>query len=301
MKKSLIITLGIMFLILIVGLYLFTRSNKGEEVVVKINRLQKEIVVAKDKLEKENKKLEDMENSLKGSYPFAVVVQDQMRKATEIVKQTDFMFTNASGLNPELIIKNFLNSVEINNERREINKFLLEWQKKMDVLHIQTIDITEGEKIKQDVETIKTFLEDLAELIGNLTEANSGLSQFQIDTYSSQLPPIETINEVLASLQNAIENSNNGSQNSSGTNSSTSVEDIAEQQEVVGDLEEEVSSLEDELGGTGWVPPAPPADVVPVVYPSLENLDVRTIDRSKYQGIIIQPGPPRLIEGSNQY
>ncbi len=301
MKKSLIITLGILLLVIISGLYLFTRSNKGEEIVVKINRLQKEIVVAKDKLEKENKKLEDMENSLKGSYPFAVVVQDQMRKATEIVKQTDFMFTNASGLNPELIIKNFLNSVEINNERREINKFLLEWQKKMDVLHIQTIDITEGEKIKQEVETIKIFLEDLAELIGNLTEANSGLSQLQIDTYSSQLPPIETINEVLASLQNAIESSSNGSQNSSGANSSTSVEDIVEQQEVVEDIEEEISSLEDELGSTGWVPPTPPADVVPVIYPSLENLDVRTIDRSKYQGIIIQPGPPRLIEGSNQY
>lgn len=298
MKKSLIIILGVMVLIIASGLYFFTRSNKGEEIVVKINRLQKEIVVAKDKLEKENKKLEAMESSLRDFYPFAVAVQDQMKKATEIVKQTDFMFTNASGLNPELIIKDFLNSVQINNERREINKFLSEWQKKMDVLYIRTIDLAEGERIKQQVEIIKTFLEDLAELIGNLTEANSGLSQFQIDTYSSQLPPIETINGVLDSLQNAIDNS----QNSSTSNPSVIPEDVILQQEVVEDVEEEVSSLENELGETGWIPPEPPpAEVVPATYPSLENLDVRTIDRSKYQGIIIQPGPPRLIEGSNQY
>jgi hypothetical protein len=300
MKKSLIITVGIVLLIIIAGLYLFTRSNKGEEIVVKINRLQKEIVVAKDKLDKENKKLEAMGNDLRNSFPFAASVQDQMKKATEIVKQTDFMFTNASGLNPELIIKNLLNSVHINNERKEINLFLLEWQKKMDILSLQTIDITEGEKIKQEVETIKTFLEDLSQLIGNLTVENSGFSQFQINTYSSQLPPIGAINEVLASLQNAIENSN--SQTSSNSSTIVSSEEIITQGEVVADIQTQVVSLEEQLvEAQGGLPPPvlPPVEVIPT-NPGLD-IDVRTIDRSKYQGIIIQPGPPRLIEGSNQY
>jgi len=331
MKKLLIISLGIVFLIILVsGIYFFIRGDKGDNLIIKINKLQVDLVVAKDKLNKEKKRLEALTSDLNNSFPLAIEVQNQMKKASEIVKQTDFMFTNPDGLNPELIVKNFLNSLSINNERKDINLLLLEWQKKMDILSINTIGVEESEQIKQEAQTIKTFIEDLSKIVGSFTLANSGFSQFQIDTYLIQLPSIEDINEVLSSLGNAIENVNNNSktsnvENNTGTQDNqtspnfppitpsviVTPDDVLREQVVVAEVQREMEILQEQLAQAEeqlpqpsptpvvYTPAPAPVEINPTTNPAYIN--PYNINRDDYQGIIVQPGPPRLIQGTNQY
>ena len=311
MKKSLIASGIIFVLIIFVGMYFLMRVDNGDDLITQNNKLYNDLVTAKQKLTKEKQKLEILKNELRYSFPFAVSVQNQMQKATDIVKQTDFMFTDANGLNPELIIKNFLNSIRINNERKDINALLLEWQTKINILSVGGIDISASEQIKKEIETIKTYIEELTSLVGSLTEKNSGLSQLQIDTYASQLPPVGAIDEVLASLEEAIQNN----KDNQAVVPTVIPSDVVNQEVVVGEAQNQVDVIQKQVDQIVEPVVEPvPIPVVPennpITNPEPEtptntnnsfNYDNFYLDRSTYKGIIVQPGPPSLIQGDNQY
>ncbi len=310
MKKSLIISGGIVFLLIILGIYFFMRGNNGDDLITQKNKLENNLIVARGKLEKEKQKLENIKSELADSFPFAMAVQDQMKKASNIVKQTDFLFTDASGLNPELIIKNLLNGIRINNERKDINILLIEWQKKIDILAINKIDIVETEKIKKEIETIKIFVEELSQLVGSLTETNSGLSQFQIDIYSLQLPSIESINEVLASIETVIQNANNTSVSSLTNTPLVTPNDVVIEQAVVTQIQNEVTTLQEQLtqveeqAGQASTPFVPPVEIFQDANSTLNDTNSENLpnqnNNNNFPSIIITPGLPRLIQGSGR-
>ncbi len=303
-----------LFIVLISGAYFFANKNKPEDLSAKKDKIQSDLAVAKNKLDQEKQTLDIMMNELQNSFPLAVGIQTQMKKASSLVKQTDFMFTDANGLNPEMIIGNFSTSILINDERKNINLLISSWQKEVDISSITKIDITESEKIKKDAETIKIYIEDLSKIVKSLTPENSGLSQSQIDTYLSQLPSVEEINEVLVSMETAIENANN----SGGSSSSITPEDILAEQAAITDAQNQAADLQEQLTQieqqTDQGPSLPPETDI-TTNPNSENqntnngnnsndyaapYDSRNVYRPN-PSIIIQPGPPELIQGSNQY
>src|SRR3989338_6700154 len=165
------------------------------------NKLESNLITAEDKFNRAKETLSTMLGDLQNSFALGTNVQDQMKQASDIVKQTDFMFTDPDGSNPEIIVDNPLPDILINTERQYINLLLAQWQAKIDILSIKEIDVSEAEKIKADTEIIKTFIENITKIVESLTPESSELSQFQIDTYFSQLPSIVDINEVLISLE----------------------------------------------------------------------------------------------------
>lgn len=336
MKKQLLIGGGIVLALgVVLGLYFLVFQNQSEDLNAKKNNLQNNLTQAQIKLNKENKKLETMTNDLLKAFPLSGGVQDQMKKASNIVHQTDFMFTDANGLNPELIVKNLLSGASINNERKNINLLISNWQEKISLLSINQISISETQQIKADTETIKTFIRDLSQIVGSLTPTNSGLSQLQINIYLLQLPSMDSINEVLLQLGNAIEVSNRNNPQPTNTEiptieipldvdsgtPSVTPEQIAAQQQVVSYIQTELANLQQQLAQVEQqiqqsASPAPtpepeeaetPADASEAELPTETETDntiyfqPRVIDRSQYDGIIIQPGPPRLIQGTDQY
>lgn len=321
MKKPLVVSIVIIFLVILAsGIYFFMRGNKGNDLIVKINKLQTDIVVAKDKLNKEKASLEVMTMNLNTSYPLATSVQGQMRKATDIVNQTNFMFNNPSSLNPELVVKNLLNGSAINEERKNINLLIESWQKKIEVLFVNQIDVKESEKIKQEAQIIKTFIENLSNIVVNLTPANSGLSQNQIDTYIAELPSVDSVNHVISSIAAAIQNYNNTQSGSTGANNTPNLapvpivtpNQVVSQQVVVVDTQNQVTILQNQLtqivqdNPSLVLPPIVNTTPTPAPVPDSQNANVNVIvpgsvDNTNSPGIIIQPGAPRLIEGTNQY
>jgi hypothetical protein len=142
-----------------------------------------------------------------------------------------------------------------------------------------------------------------------------------------QLPSVESIDAVFFSLQTAIENSNSnnfqtentGTENNQIPPSSPSFtpsvtpDDVIAQQAVVEETQSQVAALQEQLIQTEEqlppLTPAPPAEIKPTTNPNPENnidktndfLNTYTGSGTESKGIIIQPGPPQLIQGTNQY
>ena len=328
MNKNISIVIGIILIsIFCVALYFFIVSNNSDDTNIQKDKLQDSLNKAEKKLNKEKDNLNNLTQKLQDSFPLAVNVQGQMKKSFEVVQETDFMFYNPYSSNPELIIKDFLNSAALNSQRKEINILLARWQKEIDLLSIQKIDIQESEKIKKDIETIREFVKNLSEAVKTLTPENSGLSQSQIDQYSYSFYAISNIDEILISIDNSIKESkinpsysNNNSDNNNTTNSnsdSSSIqipfisdfftdsfkpEDVVNAQEKVAEAQKEVDELKSQLSqleqSATTITPIP--EILPTV-PIDENSSNTGIQRIKYEGIMIQPGPPRLIQGSDPY
>lgn len=344
MKKWLIVGGEAAFLIILIflGIYFFTRGNKSDDLITKKNKLQSDLVLAQDKLNKERENLYNMTGSLKQSYSLAFSVQDEMKKASDMVSQTDFMFIDPYGLGPQLRVKNTTDII-ISLERKDINLLIFQWQKKTDLLSVSKIDVNESEKIRNEAAMIKKYIQDLSEIVGGLTPANSGLSQLQINTYLAQLPSVDVINQVLASIGTAIENaiSNNNSQalntqtqteTNTGANVGTQNDQtppsfgsntravtpeavvaeqavVAETQTTVTTLQEQLAQIEEQIQQSS----PPPVETTTTINPvpenqntnngentnGTENLPSRDIING--QGIIIQPGPPRLIQGTDPF
>jgi len=324
----------VFLVVLVLGAYFFMRGNKPDDLIIQKSKLQDALILAGEKLKKEKENLDTMTEDLKASFPLAVSVQDQMKKSSEIVKQTDFMFINPYGSKPELIVKNPLTSILINNERHDINLLLFEWQKKINLLSVEEINLNQSEKIKQDVQTIESFIENLSKIVKGLTPKNSGLSQAQINAFVSRLPSTEATGEVLISIETAIENysNNNLETNTETTNNQNSTSpvlftpivtpnDVIAQQSAVAETQNQVTILQEQLtqvqAQIQQASSTTPISTTPTTTDTTTNSNsenqtenqntdntdnpAESYTREKNQGIIIQPGPPRLIQGTDAY
>lgn len=323
-------------MIILLGVYFLTRGNGLDYLIGQKDKLEGNLALAQGRLNKEKQTLDAMIKNFQNSSELTAKVQGQMKKASDLVKQTDFMFIDPDGSNPKIIVKNLLAYISINDERKNINQLLFKWQQKISARSAQNIDLSESEKIKEDAEIIKSFIEDLSKITGALTPQNSGLSQVRIDSYLLKLPSLQSVNEVLASLGAAIENykindlqafdinteSNLNYSNFSLPSPSIVFNDsivaqqviVAEMQTEVTNIQQQLTQVEEQIQQSSPSPVAPlPSETDTTINSVLENQNTNnTITEYNYitppsrefvpsQGIIIQPGPPRLIQGTDQY
>ncbi len=312
------------------------RGNKPDGLITQKEKIQNDLALSREQLKKEKNKLNTMFDDLRLSFGFATTAQDQMKKASELVRQTDFMFNDPRGSNPKIIVDNPLTNISINAERGDINTLISEWQKNSDILSIKNIEVSEGEKIKRDAEAIKSFIKDLSLIVSSLTPENSGLSQSQINAYLSKLPSVESINAVLISLETAIQNassdnsqiSNNQNDfpayssqtfSSSESNASPNVpavmsEAVVVQQAVVAKVQAQTTALQEQLTQIEQQiqqsSPFVATENSSATNTNAENQNTSNDNNSQSvydqrqiipQGIIIQPGPPQLIPGTDAF
>lgn len=340
MNKSIVVGAIVAFLLIVTsGVYFLTREEKAEDLFSQKNKLEGNLATAKGKLQQEQNNLDSLKAGLRDSFPLAVGVQEQMRRASGLVTETDYLFTNPLSSNPQLVFTNPLLSLKINEKRAEINLLLAEWQKKDNAMYLSKINISEAEKIQAEAEIIKSFLEDLANIVANLTVENSGLTQFQIDTYVYGLPSVEVINEVIVSLGeiiNTYENNPEGvaqveddyepasniNWNSTPSQVVVTPEQVVVAEQSVAVVQAEVQSIEAQLAvvneqieaqsPTVYVPPEDTTSDsgVPVVNDGSDANGVNNPTSpttpsgntpAPSQGIVVQPGAPRLIQGSNPF
>ncbi len=340
MNKSIVVGAIVAFLLIVTsGVYFLTREEKAEDLFSQKNKLEGNLATAKGKLQQEQNNLDSLKAGLRDSFPLAVGVQEQMRRASGLVTETDYLFTNSLSSNPQLVFTNPLLSLKINEKRAEINLLIAEWQKKDNAMYLSKLNIAEAEKIQAEAEIIKSFLEDLANIVANLTVENSGLTQFQIDTYVYGLPSVEVINEVIVSLGeiiNTYENNPEGvaqvedyyepasniNWNSTPSQVVVTPEQVVVAEQSVAVVQAEVQSIEAQLAvvneqieaqsPTVYVPPedTPPASGGPATN---DGSDISGVNNptspttpsgntpAPSQGIVVQPGAPRLIQGSNPF
>ncbi len=338
MNKSIVAGSIVAFLLIVLsGVYFLTREEKKEDLFSQKNKLEVSLATAKSKLEQEQSNLDSLKVGLRDSFPLAVGVQEQMRRASGLVGETDYLFTNSLSANPQLVFTNPLVSLKINEQRAKINLLLAEWKKKDNAMYLSKINISEAEKIQAEAESIKAFIEDLTKIVENLTVENSGLTQFQIDTYVYSLPSVESIEEVIVALNDIIDNSTNNSQgiaeaedtyepaaninwNPTSNEVTVTPEQVVVAEQSVAVVQAEVENIEAQLAvvneqiqaqnPTVYVPPED-TTTDPNTNSSTGGSTTSSPSNSPNtpsgntpapsQGIVVQPGAPRLIQGSNPY
>src|SRR3989344_6167743 len=246
--NRLLILGGVLAVTLTLGAVVYISNNETDssDLIAKESDLQGNLLRAKNKLNKEQSVLDAMFSSLRNFFAPQVSVQDQMNKFSNLANQTDFLFSDALGRDPEFILSS-LYSIDINAERAKINALLSSWKAKADILAAEDMTIEMTEQIKAEAQIVQAFLQNLASALASLTPENSGLSQSEIDNYISQVPSAEVINEVLASLTRAVEDANTSSSDGSISNPPYSTEDVLAEQLLVASAEAEVVAIEEEL------------------------------------------------------
>jgi len=304
MSKSYIISGGIVFLLLIIlGIYFYNRENSLDNLILQKQKLQSDISLTINKLGKEEQTLQTLINGPNISFATTTIIQNQIKQAYFLISQTDFMFSDPNGLNPKIKIKESPSSLALNAQRRKINLILKKWQEKITPSQVKEIDAKDAKQIETEIETIRIFVNNLSTIMENLTVENSNLSSFQIKNYSTRLASLDSIDNVLISIETTIKSSNDNNQ------APVTPDQIVTQELVVNDIQTELVILQNQLTQIEQkiqqISPILSSTTTPensaTINPDLENYESSYIPYNKSEPIIVQPGPPRLIQGSNQY
>lgn len=306
MRKLHLVSGGIVFLLLIVlGVYFYNRGSGLDNLILQQQKLQKDISLAKNRLDKETQILETLKRGPSISSATTTIIQNQIKQASALLSQTDFMFSDPTGLNPKIKIKESPSSLALNAQRRKINLILRKWQEKNTTSQVKEMDAKDGKQIAVEVEVIRTFVDNLSKIMENLTVENSNLSQFQIKNYSTRLASLDSIDEVLVAIETTIKSSNNNQ-------TVVTPDKIVAQELTTNKTQVELVILQNQLAQIEQqiqqLTPIPSSTTIPesgaTISPGSDNSDnyeSTYVPYNKYEAIIVQPGPPRLIEGSNQY
>ena len=116
------------------------------------------------------------------------------------VNYTDNFFTNPQSVNPTIILRTDSTTIQssINYERVLVSDTLDKWSSGLGSVSTDNIS-TFINSTDQYLVTAKSFMSDLSSIVGHLNPGNSGLSQAQIDNYTTMM------NAGLATLNGAID------------------------------------------------------------------------------------------------
>lgn len=295
---------AIVVVILIAGLGVYFSSNKSTDnktLAGQEQRLQKEITKAKEKVTKEKDKLNGFERAFRTAFPFYGIADDGFRDVSEAVHKTDFLFENPDSATPKIKLQ-ILAALEksINDKRSQVSLALIAWKEKADIALAKNLDNKALQEIINEAQIVAAYVDELNLIVDNLTTSNSGLSQETINYYEDVLGGVTA---VIDSTVIALENAQTvatapANANTSANEVVVAVEQITTQQQVVANAEAQLQALEEALAVIVEqlaALEASSAEVIPDV------VEQGYVDWDSLPDLIVQPGEPRLIQGSNHY
>ncbi|KKU51942.1 MAG: RND family efflux transporter MFP subunit [Parcubacteria group bacterium GW2011_GWA2_47_10b] len=138
---------------------------------------------------------------------FADKINDSFTKSDDVVRnKVDQFFTNPRSPYPRL---NFETDTQLKNKleftRLVVENMLVRWQTNLENISSAGALDAQGKEARENLTTIKSFLEDIARAVNALTPT-TGLSQTTVDSYKSDVSIARTnINTALSNLQAADE------------------------------------------------------------------------------------------------
>ncbi len=146
------------------------------------------------RLDTETNTLYNMKARYKAEREIISKIKDQYSGVTKnVLSKTDVFFLNPNSDNPQIKIKiDKATQDRINGKRLQITRMLRDWQVKNEIINSDSLyeDLlpTISDLVKsaeQDMAYIKQYMKELEDIIGNLSPANSDLTQNQIDSYEN--------------------------------------------------------------------------------------------------------------------
>lgn len=120
----------------------------------------------------------DMNNAMRDAY---TKIEDAARN------KTDILFRNGGTVNPEIIVRTESQPAQrsINEKRILLTEKLRDW--KTNLLSDETVTLAKEQKVSEIISFAKSYFDDLAYIVNDLTFSNSGIPQATIDGYRSSV------------------------------------------------------------------------------------------------------------------
>lgn len=302
---------GVVVLIFTFGLYLMLGGSDSpipKTLQEEASRITKELAVARQNLQNESNELNDLERAFRAMFPFYGIASDEYKNISNAVLKTDLFFIDANG-NPKLKItsKSDLQK-KINDQRTHINLLLNNWKQKLSASQASAITRQTINNLVSDAQVIEEYVNDLSSVINLLTPENSGLTQEEIDSYQQVLTDVNNqLSSSIATLVVTATNTQQSTQTQTATQAETqtvTAQDLANQQAIVAATQAQVDALAAQLAQIqALIDQALASSTQPVIQKtSTQPRNIGT-QRGDYvpPDLIIQPGPPGLVEGENAY
>lgn len=302
---------GAVILIFAFGIYLMFGGSSSpipKNLQDEASRITKELAAARQNLQNESNELNDLERAFRAMFPFYGIAADEYNNISGAVSKTDLFFLDANG-NPKLKItsKSELQK-KINDQRSYINKLLSNWKQKLSASQASAVTRQTINNLISDAQIIEEYVNDLSSVINLLTPENSGLTQAEIDSYQQILDDVN--NQLSSSIANLVVTTTTTQQNSqtqtttSSQNQTVTAQDLANQQAVVDAAQAQVDALAAQLAQIqALINQAIASSTQPVIQKTSTQPKNIGTQRGDYvpPDLIVQPGPPGLVEGENAY
>jgi len=225
-------------------IYFFNQAKKQSTSQKTQTELQADLAIARKNLAIETKRLAELRNN---SY-FHKISEEEYLKTKKLVEQTDIFFKDANSDQPKILLqtKNKIIETEINNKRAQINKFMKIWADNN--AHSLETDKKLIAEIKTYLLVIQSYINQLQDIVSDLSINNSALSASQINSYGAliQNSSRELANIISTINQTEIIINNNGQASTTDSGSG----EIEDQIVIITDIEDEIDNLEDEIDNT---------------------------------------------------
>lgn len=302
---------AVVILIFVFGIYLMFGGSSSpipKNLQEEASRITKELATARQNLQNESNELNDLERAFRAMFPFYGIASDEYKNISSAVSKTDLFFLDANG-NPKLKITSKAElQKKINDQRAYINQLLNNWKQKLSASQASVVTRQIIDNLISDAQVIEEYVNDLSSVINLLTPENSGLTQAEIDSYQQILNDVN--NQLSSSIANLVVTTTT-TQQSGQTQTTTSTQtqtvtaqDLANQQSVVDAAQAQVDALAAQLAQIqALINQAIASSTQPVIQKtSTQPKNVGT-QRGDYvpPDLIVQPGPPGLVEGENAY
>jgi hypothetical protein len=283
------------------------------------SELIKKIAEAKEKAKLEAAKLKQVQDVFLGDNPGNAFVASSFPLLSDIVEDDIDQLFNTPNSTPDLKIKAKSKSIEekIEAERLKIKEALDRLKKQSQDVLKKVFTPAEVTQIRNDVNAVEDFIENLQDIVDGLTPGNSGLTQEEIEEYEDIVDgALEEIQEIIDNLPPSTPtiptnpaNPSNPTNPSPSSSPSVTPEDIQEQQEIVDEAEEVVENLEEELAALPSPSPSPSANPSQSVGPGNSTTPSPSPSDEPYTGgndgseyvppVIQYNGVPKLLQGQD--
>lgn len=302
---------GVVILIFAFGLYLMFGGNDSpipKNLQEEANRITKELVVARQNLQNESNELNDLERAFRAMFPFYGIASDEYKNISNAVSKTDLFFVDANG-KPKLKITSKADlQKKINDQRAYINLLLNNWKQKLSTTQASVVTRQTINNLISDAQVIEEYVNDLSSVIDLLTPENSGLTQTEINSYQQILNGVN--NQLSSSIANLVVTTTTIQQSEQTQTTApiqaqtVTAQDLANQQSTVDAIQAQVDALAAQLAEIQTlIDQAIASSTQPVIQKTSTQPKNIGTQRGDYvpPDLIVQPGPPGLVEGENAY
>lgn len=265
---------------------------------------------AESNLQLQTSRLAVLQSELGKQQSFLSSMKTGFETVSAAVDETDIMFQNPETSAPKIKIWTETKEIqiEINLKRLQVTYALDSWKTEISKAQAEGASAEDRARVQGYVETVRSYLAELQEIVDALSTESSGLKQAQIDSYIAIVEEAsQSVDAVISALlptTTTVVFHSDGDLVAPLVNVVVTPEEVAVQEAVVVQAQTQVEVLQNAINNEIQNETQASSTENIALPTESQGQDTSIIINTNYstaQGIVSQPGEPQLIPGANRF